>query len=85
MCIAQTKDPNEETLYHELIIIRNSEAQFIQIQQLPTFPFFAEHIDMRMTIHTDPIVFLKLKSVNGVACQLLGATIETGRQNLQNK
>ena len=53
-------------------------------QQLPTFPFFAEHIDMRMTIHTDPIVFLKLKSVNGVAYQLLGATIETG-QNLQNK
>ena len=37
-----------------------------------------------MTIHTDPIVFLKLKSVNGVAYQLLGATIETG-QNLQNK
>ena len=56
-----------------------------KIQQLPTFPFFAEHIDMRMIIHTDPIVFLKLKNVNEVACQLLGATIETGRQNLKYK
>ena len=62
-------------------------VKVIKIQQLPTFPFFAEHIDVRMThwINTDPIVFLKLKSVNGVACQLLGATIETGRQNLKYK